>query len=514
MSSEEEVADEFMSDGEAELHYSLEGLGQFHEIDGESVFVKCQDSLSCLRDVLRAIRRSNESAEEVDRDRKVELRLADWETVPRRLVPLFLFYREDTEIVEAVLKIPVILTRPLSRETLHFARLLKYLQDYKQLLSDENVMVVLMALLMDAVKLQEASEISVTAELRATAMRRVELVLALVKNLLVIPDARTADAGYVPGREQLGLTLLAKLQTEGILDLFVLFSETTTNFWLMLEIYYGAISQVHPSDLVEGTKQRKPNLSRLLEQSLSLQRADVPLVFRHSRFGPQLSTGRSSRTAQQPPARNRQYDRNRVQGERLNVFQDRAFTDLLAGGTAGGPAGGATNGGEFLVEMRRFFELFIESSLNHVLAGAVKELLGAVGNEGFTDYDYVRTLNVIAWTLEFQRASHRSQNAVVLGELSAEPGGGDRSGSVVVSLDITAVQWCVNEQAVALVLRQLKKHSKEAKSIKFGGAMVVVCLRALLEQLRMVGVRAKHKMHKELQDVAHEIFTNIMCEEL
>lgn len=54
-------------------------------------------------------------------------------------------------------------------------------------------------------------------------------------------------------------------------------------------------------------------------------------------------------------------------------------------------------------------------------------------------------------------------------------------------IDITSVEPALNVEATELVARQLRVHSKEAKSLKKGGARNVVVLRALLEQIRMVG---------------------------
>ena len=76
---------EIIEDEENELHYSVEGLGQFHDIEGQKIFVKTDDCENCIHDIQVALRKENTGD-----SRRVDRYLGVWQVLQKRLVPLFL----------------------------------------------------------------------------------------------------------------------------------------------------------------------------------------------------------------------------------------------------------------------------------------------------------------------------------------------------------------------------------------------------------------------------------------
>ncbi|MBL7599228.1 hypothetical protein INQ10_24695, partial [Escherichia coli] len=81
----------------------------------------------------------NENASGGNESRRIDKYLATWQTLEKQLVPLFLHYREDTKIWTGVLKLLVILTRPLSKSTPDARVHLKFLQDYKNAMNTQDM---------------------------------------------------------------------------------------------------------------------------------------------------------------------------------------------------------------------------------------------------------------------------------------------------------------------------------------------------------------------------------------
>jgi timeless len=80
----------------------------------EGEFVPVTDCLAWLQDLQRALRRDNDSY------RPIGLLLGQWNVVKTKLLPLVMSCRYDRGVVLTVLKILVILTKPLRLGTLCF----------------------------------------------------------------------------------------------------------------------------------------------------------------------------------------------------------------------------------------------------------------------------------------------------------------------------------------------------------------------------------------------------------
>ena len=275
---------EIIEDEENELHYSVEGLGQFHEIEGQKLFVKTDDCVHCIHDIQVALRKENSGD-----NRKIDKYLGQWQTLEKRLVPLFLHYREDPKIWNGVLKLLVILTRPLNKSTPEVQVHLKFLQDYKEAMNTQDMFITLMSILMDAVNSNEQTdtqineiqtqiadietapvvvsehvvdagetqeildekylelrkqeeekrirkekkrqreskraEIKILSEKSKLHEKNVELALTLIRHILEIPDPKPGDSGYTQSRGSMQIQLIKHLSDEGVLSLLIVFAE-------------------------------------------------------------------------------------------------------------------------------------------------------------------------------------------------------------------------------------------------------------------------------------------------
>ena len=80
--------------------------------------VPVTDCLNWLQDLQRALHRDE------DAYRPVSLLVGKWNVVPQKLLPLVLSCRYDTQLVITIVKILVILTKPLSPTTIKAGRLI------------------------------------------------------------------------------------------------------------------------------------------------------------------------------------------------------------------------------------------------------------------------------------------------------------------------------------------------------------------------------------------------------
>jgi timeless len=79
--------------------------------DDQSTLVPVTDCLNWLQDLQRALRRDD------DNYRPISLLIGKWNVVQQKLLPLVMSCRYDTPIVLTIVKILVILTKPLSEIT-------------------------------------------------------------------------------------------------------------------------------------------------------------------------------------------------------------------------------------------------------------------------------------------------------------------------------------------------------------------------------------------------------------
>jgi timeless len=79
--------------------------------DDQSTLVPVTDCLNWLQDLQRALRRDD------DNYRPISLLIGKWNVVQQKLLPLVMSCRYDTPIVLTIVKILVILTKPLSETT-------------------------------------------------------------------------------------------------------------------------------------------------------------------------------------------------------------------------------------------------------------------------------------------------------------------------------------------------------------------------------------------------------------
>ena len=521
---DEEV--EIVDDEENELHYSVEGLGQFHEIEGQKLFVKTDDCVHCIHDIQLSLRKED--------GRKVDKYLGLWQTLEKRLVPLFLHYREEPKIWNGVLKLLVILTRPIQKGTPDLALHLKFLQDYKEALNTQDMFITLMSILMDAVSHNEQAdtqireietqisqldkkdsaeetqpvdeesqkiekkrlkrekelkkmEIRILSDKSKNYEKNCELVLTLIRHILEIPDPKPGDPGYTQSRGCLQIQLIKHLCDEEVLDLLVMFAEQIDlpKFrhlnWLFFEIFYHVCATIPPTELANYDELLKVDLSRLLDVEKKLVYAQVPRYSRHSRFAnsqvlknilPCSGGSLSVAPPVQKIARNRFYrDKASANPEQVNLFQDPSFIDIV---NSGDPLLPSSILGK---DYRTFYsdiKMFIDQFLDSVFPQLMKSVYGELESEkNMQDFDSVRVLNIITWILDYQckmiRKNRKKPPTVV----------GSSNVPVVIA------KWATSQDALNFVTVQVKQHSKEAKTIRGGGANLVVALRALLQLLQV-----------------------------
>jgi len=589
---------EIVEDEESELHFSVEGLGRFHDIEGQRIFVKTDDCAACIHDIQVALRKENTGD-----SRRIDGYLGKWSVLDKMLVPLFLHYREDAQIWTSVLKLLVILTRPLNATTPNVYTHLKYLQDYKQALSTQDMFITLMSILVDAVSHNEKTETQIneiqtqitaidsataaavrnliteaapSSDLNAAAAataptvvdvgetqlpildptlaqlkreeeerrikkerkrekeikrmeiralsdkskiheKNVELVLTLIRHILEIPDPKQGDAGYDIGRSTMQIQLIKHLSDEGVLDILIMFAEQIDlpKFkhlnWLFFEIFYHICATIPPGEIANYDQLLKVDLTRLLDIEKKKIFAQVPQYARHSRFATasvlkavQPSCGGAgmdpigTTAIQQKAARNRVF-RERKAGTVIgpdgqtevaqppNLFKDPAFIDINIGGASGAIIN--SSGGDdavsaslpssilgkdykdFFADIKSFIDQFISSVFGNLMKSVYSEL---ENEKNLHDYDIVRVLNMITWILDYQYklVKRDKRNAAAVGvQKTVET--------------TTGIAWATNQEALALVSRQMKLHSKEAKTIKNAGANLVVALRSLNEQIKI-----------------------------
>lgn len=98
----------------------------------EDDIIPVSDCLNWLQDLQRALRRDD------DIYRPISLKLGSWKIVEKKLLPLIIYCRYDSAIVLTILKILVILTKPMnSRTKLHIERV-NMVED--AVLSEQNKM--------------------------------------------------------------------------------------------------------------------------------------------------------------------------------------------------------------------------------------------------------------------------------------------------------------------------------------------------------------------------------------
>jgi hypothetical protein len=566
---------EIIEDEENELHYSVEGLGQFHDIEGQKIFVKTDDCVNCIHDIQIALRKEN-----TGESRRVDKYLGSWQVLQKCLVPLFLHYREDSKIWTGVLKLLVILTRPLSSASVDKRTHIKFLQDYKEALNTQDMFITLMSILVDAVSHNERTEtqineintqiaqidekpihvsmptlepeqqpvdagetqqvmpddptllqirqeeeerrirkerkkqkehkkmeIRLLSEKSKSHEKNVELVLTLIRHILEIPDPKAGDPGYTTARETMQVQLIKHLSDEGVLEVLIMFAEQVDlpRFkhlnWLFFEVFYHICATIPPGEIANYDQLLKVDLTRLLDMEKKKMYAQVPQYTRHSRFAtasvlkavPPARGGSGidlvGSVVNQKAAKTKYYRERKAPGyvgpdgqvidpaggpgAPANIFKDPAFIDIVLSDDPNASSLPSSILGkdykEFFADIKSFIDQFISSVFTSLMQSVFVELQN---EKNMHDYDMVRVLNMITWILDYEYKLIKKKT---------------KKAAPVVLTDsiIQKVSWTIGVDALQLVSKQVKLHSKEAKTIKAGGANLVVALRALLEQIKI-----------------------------
>eukprot|EP00743_Colponemidia_sp_Colp-15_P007910 GILK01008568.1.p1 GENE.GILK01008568.1~~GILK01008568.1.p1 ORF type:complete len:1379 (-),score=332.12 GILK01008568.1:34-4131(-) len=288
---------------ETEIIACVQGLGGLRETeDGVEVYVKGEDCIECIRDLMRYVRRDDPETLEVHKQ------LGGFCTLQDDLIPLILAYREESELVFAVTKMLALLTMAPNKKVSELPKLIHYQQTYKEAFLRQDVLAILMSWMAESLAREGPQR---TEEDR----QRIELLLSLFRNLLQIPDPLpSANSSRDDHKSNLQQQLLAQFQRENVFEALLLICQSIkepvwqSNKFVFMEIFYHIFSKTSPTDLFSVEKEKAPQSAEisqpgattlaamlLKDQKHKAERASM-LPSRHSRFGTNLLVNRGDGT--------------------------------------------------------------------------------------------------------------------------------------------------------------------------------------------------------------------------
>jgi hypothetical protein len=516
---------------ETELHEAISGLGNWHRVDEPDGKFKMhylgdpEECMTCLKDLLIALRQDNQ-----EQGYMVHLKLGEWKVLSEHLVPLFAAYREKRDLATTVLKVMMHLTTHVDVHPSEKLRLLHYLQDYKEAFVKKDVFIILMHFLVESMEDEEDTQQKETAE-RSDAF---EEILALLRNLMSVPDPRPGDAGYTPLRKTLQLSYIKHFHDEGVLDFFLLFAEqlesdrNADQVWALLEILYHIVTQLDPEGVMQSRKEKERRvLAELLERDQDHTRLTRTQSSRHSRFGTTIQkrdalggvstsatmfqtegVSKSGRMAA------RDFRNNLGSGQKQNMFHDPFFADLEEGSVRDHnqlnphvkQALETSNdlSESVLCGLRKFFEEFIQTSFSSLVSFARGTVLSARpsaggDNAGSRPYGRQTLLNFVSWVLEFHR--HHYFGEVSKAKLNQTP---------LLAMDIASIQGGIDLDMIQFVTARLREYGKDAN---IHSSFLVLILRVLCQQVKTVGV-VMDSQDSETRDCGEILTQNIVKEDV
>eukprot|EP00958_Prasinococcus_capsulatus_P003451 scaffold312_cov354-Prasinococcus_capsulatus_cf.AAC.4 len=207
------VVDELQED----LILLSNGLGRYvPQLDGEEIYEVQADTLECLQDLARFLRRDNPET------RDTFFVLGRWNVVKKHLIPLIMTQQHNEKLVLAAIKVAVYLTLPTESpdQTKDIATQLEYLRNFKAAFLEADALSTTVNLLLEPLaKFEENSMTEFDEGL-------IELVLVLIRNLLAIPDPQTRYIGHQgDNKKRIQDTALQQLHDHNVMDLLVAMTE-------------------------------------------------------------------------------------------------------------------------------------------------------------------------------------------------------------------------------------------------------------------------------------------------
>lgn len=497
---------------ETELHDATAGLGSFHQVREQSVYlVNIPECVASLQEILVQLQQDSETT-----GWKVRLRLGEWKTLSNQLVHLLVYYREELEIVHYTMMVMVLLTTRVGMKGPEQRKHLTHLQDYKEAFSKTNVFIILMNLLMETMEDEENPQEVAEENSKRTKEERAEMhdaVLDLFCNLTSVPDPAAGDAGFTPLRRYLQYEYVRLFHNEHVLDFLALLAESVTeNFrtrpgpvqerkaWALADILYHISAHVDPEELLVDRKEKsKRELSELLSRVTTAGTATRKAV-RHRHFGTTLALktpdgGLEIKTSLNNSGsvekaerlwRKEFHDPTARSDKKRNFFHDPFFVDLTQGSVRehnqlnqhirAAAVGSRSHPEDVLEGLRKFFEDFVKTSFSSLVA-ALRVSAGSTKPDAanYTEFRQPRLLNFLSWVLEFHRRHYMSEAA------RAEK---DGEGSKPI-INIAAVQGALDLDMIQYTVDRVREYGKDAN---MHPSLLVMALRVLSQQVQLIGV--------------------------
>ncbi|CAM9262579.1 unnamed protein product [Choristocarpus tenellus] len=314
-----------------ELLLVCSALGSMEsEDDGaKERFVRGENCLEWLQDLQRALRRDD------DQTRDILITLASWKVLQMKLIPLILECRDDADLVKTLLKLYVMLTMPMTKQTED--TLLKpvnpkaegdvrdqqarrrenasaqqaSLQAFKRAFVSKDVLEVIVGVLEEP--------LSHTGVARTDEDNFImELCLTLLRNILNIKDPVPGTNSVADHMMQLQEQLVVLFQDALLLDILLLLAQDVTSRenaklnLLLVEIFHSILKGQEPGAIISSHQESLSRVNQnhngkrvhsqqsavggMLSSLLTKERdkrslASSQMNSRHSRFGGNLQLG-------------------------------------------------------------------------------------------------------------------------------------------------------------------------------------------------------------------------------
>mmetsp|Transcript_17556 Transcript_17556/g.37579 ORF Transcript_17556/g.37579 Transcript_17556/m.37579 type:complete len:998 (+) Transcript_17556:219-3212(+) len=492
----------------SELYDTCAGLGNFHVVQGKNTYlVNREDCSTCLKDLVVALKHDSQES-----GYQIRTKLGELKVVADHLVPLLTAYREDLELIAPTLEVLVKLTERLDLVGTELMKNLEHLQDAKEAFSSKDVFIVVIGFLVE--------HMDEEAENRDTAL--FESTLALVRQLLSIPDPSPGDAGYNPVRRHMQMVFIQNFVDEGFLDFLNFIGEGLSNNdadserrgWALADIVYHLCTHIDPEIAAAGNvtkaKQETSELQNLVEQVDVNKRLLAPQSTRHGGWGGMLmaktSSGHWAVSSVHGDSNNkkngtlrREFHNPQGRNEKkVNMFHDPFFVDLEEGSVRQHNVLNPHLRSNFdnwkppldencSKSLRKFFEEFLQTCFSSLVQMMRSTLGPPKGSSAWMKqqeqkvsppggpFDRPKLMNFVAWFLEFHRHCHIAAVAEAKRKKEKE----------LPVIDIAAIQGAIDLDMLQFTTSRLKEYGKDSG---IHVSMLVMTLRALAQQVKTITV--------------------------
>ncbi|KAK9842310.1 hypothetical protein WJX81_005935 [Elliptochloris bilobata] len=425
------------------------GLGSWQRVENDGlVYCKTDDTLDCLKDLQRFLRR-----DDVVR-REAFFALGQYGVAKSDLVSLITTYPEDTELVYNALKVVTFLTLPLEPESENPALQVEHMTAVKEAFLARDALAVVVALVAEPLQRHAAGRQS-TADANI-----VQLVLTFLRNLVVLPDCSPTGGSRGVHRSQLRGELLERLLDDSALELLAIMAQHTTRAPLkaeaplLLEVFDAIFAGVDAAALLDAPPPdptSRPAQRRRADraQHSQIQEARAELDRQHRAF-------EALRHSQGPPRHPRfggVYVRRFESGQGATLLYSNPRRDdalgpvkshSMASKQRGVVLGAAGLDARLRGRLAAYVEQFLEGSYEVMMAVLRKELEPGLHISRRTVDDFHRFLRVTRFFTSFVRLReerrHKAEQArrkAAGGSAGADPAAEEEAASPFAAISAT-----------------------------------------------------------------------------